>query len=57
VKGLVRLAGVEPATFGLEDEGRRRAGPQSFCTVPRNRALSRESSLLALGTEQDSRRT
>jgi len=24
---MVRLAGVEPATLGLEDEGRWRAGP------------------------------
>jgi hypothetical protein len=53
----VRLAGVEPATLGLEDEGRPQAGPPSFCVVPHNRAPLLEFSLLASGTEQDSRRT
>ncbi len=53
----MRLAGVEPATLGLEDEGRHRAGPPSFCLVPRNRALLLEFSLLALRTDKDSRRT
>jgi len=53
---VVRLAGVEPATLGLEDEGRLNAGPQSFCMVPRNRARLLLFSLLASGTEQDSGR-
>ena len=53
---MVRLAGVEPATLGLEDEGRRRAGPPSFCAVLRNPALPLEFSLLAFGAERDSRR-
>ena len=53
---MVRLAGVEPATLGLEDEGRLNAGPQSFCMVPRNRARLLLFSLLASGTEQDSGR-
>jgi hypothetical protein len=54
---LVRLAGVEPATLGLEDEGRQRAGPQSFCIVRRNGASLREFSLLAFETQRDSRCT
>jgi len=35
---------------GLEAEGRLVAGPQLLCTLPRNRALPIEFSLLALGT-------
>jgi integrase len=42
--------------FLITDEGRHRAGPQFFCIVPRNRQLPLEFLLLALGTEQDSRR-
>src|SRR6266508_2595053 len=57
VESLVRLAGVEPATLGLEDEGRLAAAPRSFCAVPGNRALPLDFSLLASRTEQDSRRT
>jgi len=35
---------------GLEAKGRLVAGLQLFCTLPRNRALPIEFSLLALGT-------
>src|SRR5262249_11817575 len=55
---VVRLAGVEPATLGLEDEGRCRAGPLFFRILPRNRATTqRIRRLVARDIEVLSRQT